>query len=184
MVHRISSLKVQLSDRFNRYMNVKKAAEAAPLPKVVHEVPKKPKKPKVTLKPKVPKAEPEGVTWFALHQIRETTEGMAELLLKTAASEGVLFRQLDALGTFTIGRYTFVRMRADTLKLPRVLKRLWREDRRSSVVAGPGGYLVTLPDGRTGKVPATTLHTLPPMGQTQQFKGTKIKRWELQFPGK
>lgn len=178
---------LQLSERFNRYVSVKKAVAALqPLPKVVHEVFKP--KPKVIPKPvpkPVPKPEREGVTWFAMHQgVRESISDVVESLLHAATQEGVLFRHVDMLGTFTIGRHLFVRLRVDTLKLTKVLRRLWREDRRSTVSAGSSGFMVTLPDGRMGKVPASTIHMLPPMGQQQQFTGNKIKRWELQFPGK
>ena len=151
------------------------------IPEPVVVAPPKPKpKPR---KQKQPEAEVEAVgdTWFALHRVGESVPALAKLFLEAAAKEKVLFRRLDALGMFSLGRFNFMRMRADSPNLGPVFARLWRHSQLSSVTLGPDGYGVTLPNGRTGKVPTALIYTLPPVVQTTQYQGTKFKGWEQQF---
>lgn len=131
-------------------------------------------------KPEKKKPEPTGETWFGVAHVWGSVSDLAELVLKAAKAEKILFRKLDCLGTFAVGRYTFVRMRADAPNLDKVFRRL-RIDGMSLVEPTLGGYLVVLPDGRSGRVPASTIHTVTQMARATSYLGTKIKRWEQQF---
>lgn len=177
---------LELSDRFNRYRPV---AEEPPKPKAakpkapaLKAAPPPKAAPKLTPKKKKPKPELVGETWFAVQMEYVNPDELVEIVLLAANSERVLFRRLDTLGTFTVGRYTFLRMKADHPDLSKVFKRLEREQPdRCLVTGGPGGYAVRLPDGRFGKVPASTIHTLPSATLRKEYLGTKMKHWHQQF---
>ena len=103
------------------------------------------------------------------------------MVLKAAEKEALLFGKLDVRGTFNVGRFEYLRLMADTENLLPVLKRLSSEGGRSVVCESQGSYVVTLPDGRSGTVPVSTMHTIPAAGQRHTYKGPKIKRWARQF---
>ena len=180
---------LQLSDRFNRYEPLKPEVERTTELKVAPKATKpKPgpvstpveaEAPKAAPKPRKPKPEVVGETWFAIQTEYERPSELVKIILTAANSERILFRRLDTLGTFTVGRHTFLRMKADHPDLAKVFRRLVRE--HCLVTGGIGGYSVTLPDGRFGKVPASTMHTLPSATIRKQYLGTKMKHWQQQF---
>jgi len=157
---------LNLSKRFGRYVPLDKKGDAEP-----QQAPR----------PRRPKEKPvEGVTWFGIEQKSGPSVDLVQKVLLAAKAERLLFRKLDVLGTFSVGRFTYLKLRADHPNLDPVFRRL-RNEGVSLVEPTLAGYFVTLPDGRTGKVPAATIHTMTQGAQGRSYLGTKMKRWEQQF---
>lgn len=126
-----------------------------------------------------PDAEQPVLRNFAVQALRgESYREVAQVVLQTAESRKELFRKLEVMGIMTVGTAAFVRFRADVADVHRVCKGL---ERRAYIVEVGGTYTVSFVDGRTGKVPATTMCLGPQVGFGMSYAGPKIVRWKQQF---
>jgi hypothetical protein len=113
----------------------------------------------------------------------ETQPRVAEAVLYTADKMKLSFRKLQTLDILSVGALHYVRMRTDLPEQGALIDRFLREGR--AVISQMSGiYLARFPDGRIGRVPASSIQIAARMGQDKLYKGTKIKRWEQQFEAK
>lgn len=125
------------------------------------------------------KAEAIMSTYFAVQaKYGESFKDVVRLVLQEADNKNLLFRKLEVLDVITVGRTQLFRFRSDLDKFDPLAKSF--KD-RACVYACTGSYLITLPDGRSGKVPVSLMCSTPRSGFGQTYVGTKIKRWEQQF---
>ncbi len=125
--------------------------------------------------------EPEVTTFFAV-QLRpgETPHQLAALVLQTAATAKSRFRRLDTLDIIQIGARSFVRFQSDVINPFPVLDRLLREG-RSNISAAPGTYLLREANGKSGKIPGMTMHSVPAERHHRQYRGPRTEDWQAQF---
>jgi hypothetical protein len=113
----------------------------------------------------------------------ETSHEIAEIILRAAKTDGVLFRHLEAFGLVSIGSMNFVRFRSEGAEVARtVLTGIGHSQNRAVIgPSAPGEYLVWVPGGRSAKVSNLLMHQVARPGETKLYMGTRIKRWEEQF---
>jgi len=121
-------------------------------------------------------------TYFAVQVQRgEQPIRVVEAVMKSAKGTGILFRKLELIDTVSIGTSTFARMRTDILNPFPLLDKLYEEGRAIVCSMQGGEYVARMPGGRMGRVSNLIMHAIPKLGQTQMFRGTKMKHWERQF---
>ncbi len=109
----------------------------------------------------------------------EQTKDVVRQILDAAAARNILFRKIQVLAQVTIGVGNFVLVRADIPDAFDIVQDLLLG--RGVINMINGTYVVRYPDGRSGKVPASTISIAPKIGFGQTYAGTKIKRWKQQF---
>ena len=128
-------------------------------------------------------------TFFAVEALHgEDSHAVAGVFATVSSTMGRTYKHLDCLDTFTIGTHSFVRFSADIINPWAILDRLLLSGR---AVIGPGkvndgsarqgtGYLVQLPQGRTGTLPVATMHSVP--RALKSYRGPGVEHWQGQFP--
>lgn len=119
-------------------------------------------------------------TYFAIQPLRgENYKQLSAMIMEAADKKGILFRKLQVLDTITVGAFSFIRFRSDTIDIWEIVKG-WD---RGVILPSLDGFQVILKGGKTGKFPAATMCTGPKIGFGQIYAGTRIKRWKQQFTG-
>lgn len=105
-------------------------------------------------------------------------------MLVASKGVGVLYRHLEALGAFTVGSLEFNRFRSDMgdIEAPKVLGFLFGLGRVVIGRLSTGEYELRSPSGRVASISNLVIHMAAKPGETRMYRGTRIKRWEEQFP--
>lgn len=132
------------------------------------------------MKPKADLVEPVLLgAYFGVEILRgETTKDVASTVLNAADRAGNLFRKLQVLDTTLVGTVAFVRFRSDLTGAYALLRSLTS---RGVIVEMGGAYITHLSNGRSGRIPTSTMCSAVKIGFGQVYAGTKIKRWRQQF---
>lgn len=128
----------------------------------------------------VPEPEqPAPVVYFAVQVLKsENFRDVALAVLTAAEKKKVLFRTLEPLGVTTVGTTPFIRFRGDVPDAFKICKSLGG---RSFIAESGGIYTVYFVDGRTGRIPTSSICIGPSVGFGTAFAGTKVVRWKRQF---
>jgi len=116
-------------------------------------------------------------TTFAVEvKPRELLSNVAELVLRTAHSEGLKFLRMEYLDSFEVGTRNFGRFRIDDYIGD--LVDLIHKQGRSVIASKAGGYEVRIGD-RKAPVPITTMHSVS--RAPSMYRGPGAQHWERQF---
>lgn len=110
---------------------------------------------------------------------QEALSMVAELVLRTAHSEGLKFLKMEYLDTFSVGTRKFGRFRVDDYIGDLVEK--VNATGRGVILVNDGTYQVRVGD-RKAPIPITTMHAIP--RSPSQFRGPGAQHWTRQFESK
>jgi len=102
---------------------------------------------------------------------RETTQGVVRLVLGTAHDVRLLFWALEVLDVIEVGGTSFLRLRTDIPDLRVLIDRLLTRG-RSVIAVEDGNYVLQRANGQRGKIPMTSMHGSPKLGQQRTVRGT------------
>lgn len=153
---------------------------ARPAPVERAKEPPLPLSPAASVLPKVDVEPTVLSTYFGVQILRgDTQKTLIEKILMVADRQGLLFRKIQVLDQVAFGAQTFLRVRSDLPDAMPVVSDLAKD--RAIIAHIQGTYIAQFPDGRTGKVPTSTMCSSLKTGFGQVYAGTRIKKWKTQF---
>ena len=107
---------------------------------------------------------------------QEALSTVAELILRTAHSEGLKFLKMEFLDTFTVGTRTFGRFRIDDY-IGDLVEKI-NDMGRGVILVNEGTYQIRIGD-RKAPIPISTMHAIS--RSPSRYRGPGAQHWDRQF---